>query len=124
MYCAGRVAGSDENGGGAIIGVPRQQAADKLTRMDELLEIIIAKAGGDVASTAQLYDGDEETLKYFSEVWLMFNSNSDLIKIRKIGGKHAVFEREVDDASVTDRVVDTTKTIKFKQWHKIFDTTA
>ena len=92
--------------------------------MDELLEIIIAKAGGDVASTAQLYDGDEETLKYFSEVWLMFNSNSDLIKIRKIGGKHAVFERDVDDATVTDRVVDTTKTIKFKQWNKIFDTTA
>lgn len=124
MHRSGRVAGSHENGGGATIKIPRQQAADKITRIDELIEILIAKAGGDVASTAQLYDGDEETLKYFSEVWLMFNSDSDLIKIRKIGGKHAVFEREVSDAEITNTTVDDTKTIKFKKWNKIFDTTA
>jgi len=97
---------------------------DKLTRMDELLELLISKSGGDVANMSQLYEDGTDTLKYFSEVWLMFNSNSDLIKIRKIGGKHAVFEREVNDAEVTDMTVDDTKTIKFKQWNKIFDTTA
>ena len=93
---------------------------DRFTRMDELLELLIAKTNGDVASASQLYESDEDTLKYFSEVWLLFNSNNDLIKIRKIGGQHAVFEREVDDASVTDRVVDDTKTIKYKKWDKVF----
>lgn len=93
---------------------------DRFTRIDELLELLITKTGGDVANTAQLYESGTDTLKYFSEVWLYFNSNSDLIKIRKIGGQHAVFEREVDDASVTDRVVDDTKTIKYKKWNKVF----
>jgi len=51
----------------------------------------------------------------------MFNSSGDLIKIRKHGGKYANFERDVDDATVSDRVVDTTKTIKFKKWHEVFD---
>jgi len=54
----------------------------------------------------------------------MFNSAGDLVKIRKIGGKYANFEREVNDAEVTDTTVDSTKTIKFNPWHKIFDTTA
>lgn len=57
----------------------------------------------------------------FPEVWLMFNSKGDLIKIRKHGGKYANFERDVDDAEVTDTAVDTTKTIKFGKWHEVFD---
>lgn len=88
--------------------------------MDELLELLIAKAGGDVTSVPQLYESDEDTLKYFPEVWLLFNSDGDLIKIRKYGGQHAIFERDVDDATVTDRTVDDTKTIKFKEWHEVF----
>lgn len=51
----------------------------------------------------------------------MFNSAGDLIKIRKHGGKYANFERDVDDAEVTDMTVDPTKTIKFGGWHEVFD---
>ena len=51
----------------------------------------------------------------------MFNSDGDLIKIRKHGGKYANFERDVADAEVTDTTVDTTKTIKFGKWHEVFD---
>lgn len=93
---------------------------DRFTRMDELLELLITKTGGDVASVSQLYESGTDTLKYFSEVWLLFNSDGDLIKIRKYGGQHAIFEREVDDASVTDRVVDDSKTIKYKKWNQVF----
>jgi hypothetical protein len=120
LHSSGCSAGSDQNRGGALIGIPRQQAADKLTRIDELLELLITKTGGDVASSSQLYEGGADTLKYFSEVWLMFNSDGDLIKIRKHGGKYANFEREVDDAEITNTTVDDTKTIKFKKWNKVF----
>ena len=89
--------------------------------MDELLELLIAKTGGDVASASQLYESDEDTLKYFPEVWLLFNSDEDLIKIRKYGGQHAIFERDIEDATVTNRTVDTTKTIKYKKWQQVFE---
>ena len=122
MYFKHGIKRSDKNGGGATIGVPRQQVMDRFTRMDELLELLIAKTGGDVASVSQLYESGTDTLKYFSEVWLLFNSDRDLIKIRKYGGKHAVFERDVYDAEITNTTVDDTKTIKFKEWHQVFGT--
>jgi hypothetical protein len=51
----------------------------------------------------------------------MFNSDGDLIKIRKHGGKYANFERDVDDAEIINTTVDDTKTIKFGKWHEVFD---
>lgn len=101
--------------------LPAQQLLNKLSRSDELLALMIpileqirdrAMGGTGAIETPELEP-------IYNEVWLLFNAAEDLLFVRKSAGRTEIVEREIDDASVSDRTIDTTKTIKYKKWQEI-----
>lgn len=106
--------------------LPAPQMMDRLTRGDELLELMIPILeqirDRDVSGTGATgaMETSEPEPNYY-EVWFLFNAAGDLLFVRKSAGRTEIVEREIDDASVSDRVIDATKTIKYKKWQEILE---